>query len=487
LADSHAVLDGMSFEVKGDFDSFYLCHCRYCLKDTGSAYAANLFSQSAKQVWRSGEDAVTSYRLLRKKVMKLRRAVFLLLLASVNSYGASFDCSRASTGVERTICESDRLGSLDEELASLYTRLREFLLEDASSELLAGQREWIRERNRSCEASADRESCLVEKYRERIHALKSRYDESFLPGRASLAGMCGEIAALDAPGRRQYGDSPEADAADGQAGRYDINNDGVLEIAEQCYGGTMAVPCVAFRQPDGNPLNSRTVDYEWKDYWTYGLRIFRKDGRWFSLHSYDDDLLRPAYVSYMTPGNKEYVVCEFENTESWVYHANEKVSGAAEICSRFRNGGVDGTESVALTETPVMSRLDLRELGMSETGLKAQGHVDYDNDGIKEYVGEFQYASGAGRGCDLNFFDELTPDGKSLASGPSRDLLRKMQGRHCGGMNNRLFSYRGEIYYELNTPDERGIALIRNNRIEKVCTAEKKVVSGVKAVGIPGR
>jgi len=53
----------VSFEIKGDFDSFYLCHCRYCQKDTGSAYAANLFSQSAKLVWRSGADAVTSYRL----------------------------------------------------------------------------------------------------------------------------------------------------------------------------------------------------------------------------------------------------------------------------------------------------------------------------------------------------------------------------------------------------------------------------------------
>ena len=42
------------FEIKGDFDSFYLCHCQYCQKDTGSAHAANLFSQSAKLVWRSG-------------------------------------------------------------------------------------------------------------------------------------------------------------------------------------------------------------------------------------------------------------------------------------------------------------------------------------------------------------------------------------------------------------------------------------------------
>lgn len=51
----------VKFEVHGDFDNFYLCHCEYCQKDTGSAHAANLFSQSAKLVWRSGADAVTAF------------------------------------------------------------------------------------------------------------------------------------------------------------------------------------------------------------------------------------------------------------------------------------------------------------------------------------------------------------------------------------------------------------------------------------------
>lgn len=51
------------FEVKGGFDSFYLCHCRHCQKDTGSAHAANLFSHSAELFWHSGADAVASFQL----------------------------------------------------------------------------------------------------------------------------------------------------------------------------------------------------------------------------------------------------------------------------------------------------------------------------------------------------------------------------------------------------------------------------------------
>jgi len=53
----------VKFEVQGSFDSFYLCHCQHCQKDTGSAHAANLFSQSAKLTWLAGEDAVTSFTL----------------------------------------------------------------------------------------------------------------------------------------------------------------------------------------------------------------------------------------------------------------------------------------------------------------------------------------------------------------------------------------------------------------------------------------
>lgn len=51
------------FEVEGEFEQFYLCHCEYCRKDTGSAHAANLFSSSATLKWTSGEDKITQFNL----------------------------------------------------------------------------------------------------------------------------------------------------------------------------------------------------------------------------------------------------------------------------------------------------------------------------------------------------------------------------------------------------------------------------------------
>lgn len=53
----------INFEIEGDFDSFYLCHCGRCRKDTGSAHAANLFSNSAKITWLSGKEYIRTFTL----------------------------------------------------------------------------------------------------------------------------------------------------------------------------------------------------------------------------------------------------------------------------------------------------------------------------------------------------------------------------------------------------------------------------------------
>jgi hypothetical protein len=51
------------FEIDGAFERFYLCHCEYCRKDTGSAHAANLFSSSAVLRWMSGEEKIARFNL----------------------------------------------------------------------------------------------------------------------------------------------------------------------------------------------------------------------------------------------------------------------------------------------------------------------------------------------------------------------------------------------------------------------------------------
>ncbi|WP_028974829.1 GFA family protein [Spirochaeta cellobiosiphila] len=51
----------IQYEVEGEFEAFFLCHCKSCRKDTGSAHAANLFSHEATLTWLKGADEVKSY------------------------------------------------------------------------------------------------------------------------------------------------------------------------------------------------------------------------------------------------------------------------------------------------------------------------------------------------------------------------------------------------------------------------------------------
>jgi len=51
------------FEILGEFERFYLCHCEFCRKDTGSAHAANLFSSTAVLKWVAGEDKTRQFNL----------------------------------------------------------------------------------------------------------------------------------------------------------------------------------------------------------------------------------------------------------------------------------------------------------------------------------------------------------------------------------------------------------------------------------------
>ncbi len=53
----------VSFEVKGEFESFFMCHCKHCRKDTGSAHASSLFSTTAELKWISGENNIKIYIL----------------------------------------------------------------------------------------------------------------------------------------------------------------------------------------------------------------------------------------------------------------------------------------------------------------------------------------------------------------------------------------------------------------------------------------
>ncbi len=51
----------VAFRVDNQFQQLYRCYCSQCRKITGSAYASNLFTQSDKLEWLTGQENIRRF------------------------------------------------------------------------------------------------------------------------------------------------------------------------------------------------------------------------------------------------------------------------------------------------------------------------------------------------------------------------------------------------------------------------------------------
>jgi uncharacterized protein len=85
--------------------------------------------------------------------------------ATAEAAGPSFDCSKAGTWAEKTICQSDELAALDAWFTPLYGQVSQRLSGKDLDDLKARRKVWLKQRN-DCEAEADGTACLKQRYRE---------------------------------------------------------------------------------------------------------------------------------------------------------------------------------------------------------------------------------------------------------------------------------------------------------------------------------
>lgn len=85
--------------------------------------------------------------------------------------GPSFDCAKASTPVERTICRSAELAKADRDVATTYAALAAKLSGAAKDHLVKDQQRWVGNRNRAC-IGEDAATCLKSRYENRLALLK---------------------------------------------------------------------------------------------------------------------------------------------------------------------------------------------------------------------------------------------------------------------------------------------------------------------------
>lgn len=102
------------------------------------------------------------------KIFAVHIALSILLAFTMKlSYAASFDCSKASTAVEGSICSNSTLSDLDDQLSAAYKKARALSIDPAA--LQKEQLAWIKNRN-TCGADV---ACLTQSYRLRIQQLNT--------------------------------------------------------------------------------------------------------------------------------------------------------------------------------------------------------------------------------------------------------------------------------------------------------------------------
>jgi hypothetical protein len=141
--------------------------------------------------------------------------------------------------------------------------------------------------------------------------------------------------------------------------------------------------------------------------------------------------------------------CAFKITEAAV------VSPKAEepqLCQALLNG--TGPSDVAFNEAVAISPGEIAKR-YSETSAEKAALVDYDNTGVAKKVALLSLSSGAGAGCEEQFFDALSESGDHWSDGADHDVIASLQqlttNRYpilpCGN-KARFFVYGGKTYFE---------------------------------------
>ncbi len=102
----------------------------------------------------------------------MRVFILLLALTTLSLFGASFDCTKTKSHIEKVICQDEELSHLDEKLDSVYKEALvngthyDFYTPNAKK-MQQAQRQWIKKRD-TCHVDVD---CLVDMYRSRLSDL----------------------------------------------------------------------------------------------------------------------------------------------------------------------------------------------------------------------------------------------------------------------------------------------------------------------------
>lgn len=119
-------------------------------------------------------------------------SILLLILSGVASASdPSFDCKKASSDIERSICSQTILGKLDQEMSEKYFELKNKVVGEDLSLLINTQKNWLVARGRVCRQIFRHKECLTELYTKRIELFKHQllHEDSSLVAKYDIYRM----------------------------------------------------------------------------------------------------------------------------------------------------------------------------------------------------------------------------------------------------------------------------------------------------------
>ncbi len=114
----------------------------------------------------------------------------------------SIDCTNADTEVEKAVCASPALSSMDTEMTRLYAAVVEDpdLSDKDASELEKTQQDWLQSRKSCGDPGQDLDACIADTYADRINVLLLDYPQARnADSRTSIGPVTYGCEGLDSP------------------------------------------------------------------------------------------------------------------------------------------------------------------------------------------------------------------------------------------------------------------------------------------------
>ena len=129
-----------------------------------------------------------------KKLTLATISIVGISLLSTHTNSASFDCNKASTWVEKTICKSPELSKLDEAMAKKYRKYLTNAANEEDSEIykknaIIDQKLWLNFQRNTCKDT----KCLIREYEEHI-------------GEKTYSDWTDELSSSDLPDKNAFGE-----------------------------------------------------------------------------------------------------------------------------------------------------------------------------------------------------------------------------------------------------------------------------------------